>query len=363
MKETSGRLLRLLGLLQTRRVWTGDELAARLGVTVRTVRRDMEKLRDLEYPVEAARGVSGGYRLGAGAVIPPLQLEDDEAVAIAVGLRTAARTGLAGAGESALRALAKLEQVLPSRLRRRARSLNVTTVQPRAPGPGTDPDVLTELAAACRDQRRLRFEYVAYDGASSRRDVEGYDLVNWGSRWYLIGWDVDRRDWRTFRVDRIVPRPPHGRTFTPRKRPYTDPAAYLLGRVDTQMWPCQARLRLHAPYEAMVEHIPAGATLEPDGPRACLLSVGGESWPVIAVLAGYFLVDFEVLDPPVLREHLHALARRYFAAAGAGSGREGAVALHQRRHPVPGRGVEGLQGERGEPVADPGQGHGALEGR
>lgn len=212
MLETSARLLRLLSLLQAHREWSGADLADRLGVTSRTVRRDVDRLRELGYPVNASPGTGGGYHLGAGAELPPLLLDDDEAVAVAVGLRTAAGQGIEGIGETSVRALAKLEQVLPSRLRRRVGALNAFTVPMlRGPQPSAvDPGVLTELANLCRDAERLRFEYSDHGGASSRRTVEPHRLVCSERRWYLVAWDIDREDWRTFRADRITPKPPHG---------------------------------------------------------------------------------------------------------------------------------------------------------
>ncbi|TYR53667.1 helix-turn-helix transcriptional regulator, partial [Streptomyces parvus] len=211
MLETSARLLRLLSLLQTHRDWSGADLADRLGVTPRTVRRDVDKLRELGYPVNAARGTGGGYQLGAGAELPPLLLDDEEAVAVAVGLRTAAGHGIEGIGESSVRALAKLEQVLPNRLRRRVGALGAFTV-PMLHGQDAsvvDPGLLTELAAACRDAERLRFAYRTHGGDSSRRTVEPHRLVCTERRWYLVAWDLEREDWRTFRADRITPTPPH----------------------------------------------------------------------------------------------------------------------------------------------------------
>ncbi len=203
----------------------------RLGVTPRTVRRDVERSRELGHPADASPGpgTGGGYRLGAGARPPPLLLDDDEAVAVAVGLRTAAGQGIEGIGESSVRALAKLEQVLPGRLRHRVSALNAFTVPMlRAPGPSTvDPAVLTELARLCRDTERLRFEYRGHDGATSRRSVEPHRLVCTERRWYLVARDLDRDDWRTFRVDRITPGPPYGPRFVPRTPPADDRAAYV----------------------------------------------------------------------------------------------------------------------------------------
>lgn len=222
MLETSARLLRLLSLLQAHREWSGPDLADRLGVTPRTIRRDVDRLRELGYPVNASPGTGGGYQLGAGAELPPLLLDDDEAVAVAVGLRTAAGQGIEGIGETSVSALAKLEQVLPNRLRRRVGALNAFTVPMlRDPQPSAvDPGVLTELANACRDRERLRFDYRDHGGSPTRRTVEPHRLVCTERRWYLVAWDVDRDDWRTFRADRITPRPPHGPRFTPvRHRP------------------------------------------------------------------------------------------------------------------------------------------------
>src|SRR6266540_2965783 len=191
MLETSARLLRLLSLLQARRDWTGADLADRLGVSARTVRRDVERLRDLGYPVHATRGTDGGYRLGAGAAMPPLLLDDEEAVAVAVGLRTATGGAIAGIEETSVRALAKLEQVLPSRLRRRVNAVQEFTVPfVRPGGPTVDADVLAVIAGACRDRERLRFPYKTFDGTASRRLVEPLRLVHTGRRWYLVAWDV-----------------------------------------------------------------------------------------------------------------------------------------------------------------------------
>ena len=211
MTATSARLLKLLSLLQTRRDWTGDELARRLEVSGRTIRRDIERLRELGYPVDALTGPAGGYRLHAGTAMPPLLLDDDEAVAIAVGLRTAARASVTGIEETSVRALVKLEQVLPSHLRRRVNALQTATVTLAASGgPTVDPEALTAIAGACRDRERLRFAYRGRDATESSRIVEPHTLVNLGRRWYLVAWDCDRDDWRTFRVDRLTRLSPAG---------------------------------------------------------------------------------------------------------------------------------------------------------
>jgi predicted DNA-binding transcriptional regulator YafY len=314
MLETSARLLRLLSLLQTPREWTGTELAERLSVSTRTVRNDVERLRALGYPVHATRGAIGGYRLGAGASLPPLLLDDEEAVAVAVGLRTAAGGSVAGIEETALRALAKLEQVLPSRLRRRVNTLQTytVTVAPDRAGPRVAADVLTVLTAACRDRERLRFEYRSHDSTSSRRDVEPYRLVNWGRRWYLMAWDTERGDWRTFRVDRIEPLTPTGPRFAPRELPDPDVAAYVSRGVATATWRYRAKVTVHAPAEFVVERLPAiaGTVLAIDA-ETCLVEVGSDNVELMAVWLGALGADFTVADAPELAGHLRALAERY----------------------------------------------------
>src|SRR5436309_3491303 len=227
MLETSARLLRLLSLLQARRDWTGTELATRLGVTTRTIRNDIGRLRGLGYPVDARPGVAGGYRLGTSGILPPLLLDDDEAVAIAVGLRTAASGSIAGIEETSVRALTKLEQVLPSRLRRRVSALGDVTSAFSAEGPRIDPDLLATLAGACRDRARLRFSYMARDERLTRRSVEPAAVVHSGYRWYLVAYDLDRDDWRTFRLDRIRGRVRTGERGRRRIVPGGDPAAYV----------------------------------------------------------------------------------------------------------------------------------------
>jgi predicted DNA-binding transcriptional regulator YafY len=310
MLETSARLLRLLGLLQTPRDWTGAELAQRLGVDVRTVRRDIQKLRDLDYPVHAVSGAAG-YRLGAGTKLPPLLLDDDEAVAVAVGLRTAASGTVTGIEDSSLRALAKLEQVLPSRVRHRVNLLRSVTVTIPSPGPTVDPDVLTAVAAACREHQRLRFDYQRHDGADSARDTEPHRLVHTGRRWYLIGWDTDRRDWRTYRVDRIRPRIPPGPRFTPRQAPDANLADYLTRGVSTAPYRYQAKITLYAPAESAAERIPATVgVIEAVDPRTCLLHTGSNSLDEISIYVASFGFGFQIHEPPELIAHIRDLATR-----------------------------------------------------
>jgi predicted DNA-binding transcriptional regulator YafY len=317
MLETSARLLRLLSLLQTPRDWTGAMLAERLGVSPRTVRKDIERLRELGYPVQATRGSAGGYRLAAGTAMPPLLLDDEEAVAVALGLRTAAGGTVAGIEETSLRALAKLEQVLPARLRRRVQALQTYTVPVGRDGPGplADPAVLTTLAGACRDHERLRFDYRGHTGTESLRVVEPYRLVNWGRRWYLLAWDVDRSDWRTFRVDRILPRTPAGPRFTPRELP-DDAADHIRRGVSAAAWRYRARITVHAPAERVTERINAAVgTVEPIDERTCVLHTGADTLETMAVYAGLLGMDFTIDDPPELRAMVAELSERYRRAA------------------------------------------------
>lgn len=319
MLETSAaRLLRLLGLLQSRRDWTGPELAERLEVTERTVRNDIERLRMLDYPVHATRGAAGGYRLGAGGQLPPLLLDDEEAVAIVLGLRAA--TGLAGVEETSLRALTKLEHVLPSRLRRRVAALTeyAVTVPEDGPSPQVDAELLSTLAACCRDSERLRFDYLSYGGGSSRRDVEPHRLVSWDRRWYLLAWDVERADWRTFRIDRISPRMPTGPRFAPRPLPADDVAAYVSRGASSAAWRQHVTVVVHAPAAAIAERIPAAAgSVEARDERSCLFRTGADSLDTIAVRLGMLGVDFEVTEPAELVERIRDLGRRYARAVGS----------------------------------------------
>ncbi|MGN6169053.1 MAG: helix-turn-helix transcriptional regulator, partial [Solirubrobacteraceae bacterium] len=227
MADTASRMLELLSLLQTRRDWPGNELAQRLEVSRRTIRRDMERLRQLGYPVQSLTGPTGGYRLHAGAAMPPLVLDDEEAIAIAVGLSTAARASVASIEESALRALVKLEQILPPHLRRRVRALGSMTVTLPAAGPTVDPQHLTVIAAACRDAECLRFSYRSRDRTETRREVEPHSLVNHGHRWYLLAWDRLRGDWRTFRIDRLTTPTTTGVRFKPHQLPAKDAATFV----------------------------------------------------------------------------------------------------------------------------------------
>jgi predicted DNA-binding transcriptional regulator YafY len=317
MLETSARLLRLLSLLQTPREWTGPQLAERLGVSTRTVRNDVERLRNLGYPVDATRGAVGGYRLGAGAQLPPLLLDDEEAVAVAVGLRTAASGSISGIEETSLRALAKVEKVLPSRLRRRVNALQtyVASVSTNANSPRVDASVLTELTAACRDHELVRFDYEDRGKAASRRVAEPYGLVNWGRRWYLVAWDRDREDWRTFRVDRMTPRLPAGPKFAPRELPDEDLARYVSNRVSAAPWRITAHITVHAPAAVVAERIPSyvGSIQSVDA-ETCVLSSGNDNAEMFAGYLGMIGFDFTVTSPPELVEAVRKLGQRYAKA-------------------------------------------------
>jgi predicted DNA-binding transcriptional regulator YafY len=311
---SSSRLLTLLSLLQARRDWPGGELAERLEVSRRTIRRDVERLRTLGYPVESLTGPAGGYRLAAGTAMPPLLLDDDEAIAIAVGLRTAARASVTGIEETAVRALVKLEQVLPGHLRRRVQALAAATTALPAPGPTVDPQILTVLAAACRDRERVRFAYQARDGASGRRDVEPHALVNRGRRWYLVCWDRARQDWRTFRVDRIEEPTPLAARFAPRALPAADPAAFVEQRFAALPSRYEARITLHAPAES-IRVAPPWGTVTPIDEQTCEYRTGDDDLGWLATRVAMLGVDFEVHEPPELIEQLRVLARRLDRAA------------------------------------------------
>ncbi len=314
MLSASARLLELLALLQSRREWSGADLADRLEVGTRTVRRDVDRLRSLGYPVDARRGVAGGYRLAAGAVLPPLLLDEGEAVAVAVGLRTAAGAGVAGIEETSVRALAKLEQVLPAKLRRRAGAVAAATVPYPGGGPLVDGEVLATIAAACRDHQRIRFAYRSGRGDPSRRAAEPLGLVHTGRRWYLVAWDEERTDWRTFRVDRIASAVAAG-GFAPRTPPAGDLAKYVSEAVSAARDRYQARVLLHAPLAEVAPRVPATVgTLEHVDDGSCLLRTGSDWLGGLAVYVAEIGVDFTVLDPPEFADRVRVLADRFARA-------------------------------------------------
>src|SRR3954471_17401741 len=317
MSETASRLLELLSLLQARRDWPGTELAERLGVSGRTIRRDVERLRALAYPVDSLTGPAGGYRLQAGTALPPLLLDEDEAIAIAVGLRTAARASVTGIEETAIRALVKLEQVLPAHLRRRVAALGSATVALAPGGPTVDPQQLTAVGAACRDTECLRFAYASRDGTASRREVEPHALVNRGRRWYLVAWDRGREDWRTFRVDRLTRPASTGRRFTPRELPAKDPAAYVRRSIAEKPNRFDAVLTLHAPAEEVTRLVPRHwGRIEPIDAQTCRYTTGDDDLRWLALRVAMLGVDFDVEEPPELIEQLRELAARIDRGAG-----------------------------------------------
>jgi predicted DNA-binding transcriptional regulator YafY len=315
MLETSTRLLQLLELLQSRPYWSGHELSDRLEVGARTVRRDVDRLRRLGYPVDASPGVAGGYRLRAGAQLPPLLLDDEEAVAIAVGLRTAVHDGIAGIEETSIRALSKLEQLLPTRVRRRVQAIGAATVPYRSTGPVVDAEVLLTIATACRDHERLRFGYRAHDDARSNRQIEPQALVHTGRRWYLVAWDLDRGDWRTFRVDRVDAPKPTGRRFAPRTPPAPDLAEFVARGVSA-VRDHQVRVVLHAPLEDLLPQTKYRfGKLEPRDERSCMLVARTDWLDGVALYVAGLGVDFEIEEPAELIERIERLAARFAAAA------------------------------------------------
>ncbi|GAA4416652.1 WYL domain-containing protein [Actinokineospora soli] len=313
MLETSARLLRLLSLLQTPRDWSGAELADRLSVNTRTIRRDIDKLRALGYPVNATPGTPG-YRLGAGAKLPPLLLDDEEATAMVIGLRTAAAgRSVTGIEESALRALTKVQQVLPPHLRHRVDLLHSATETLHAPAPPVDPATLTTIATACHSHHQLRFDYAKHDGTTTLRTTEPHRLVHTGRRWYLLAWDLDRSAWRTYRVDRLTPRIPTGPRFTPRPTP--NPTDHLSRSISTNAYRYQARITIHAPAAVAAQRIaPTTGTLEPINDQTCLLHAGSNSLDELALYVALFGFPFHIHEPPELITHIHTLTARLSAA-------------------------------------------------
>ncbi|TDD20872.1 WYL domain-containing transcriptional regulator [Kribbella turkmenica] len=321
MSETSARLLSLLSLLQARRDWPGALLAERLEVSPRTVRRDVDRLRDLGYPVRATKGPDGGYRLDAGADLPPLLFDDDQAIAVAVALQTATTT-VTGIEEGALRALATVRQVMPARLRQRVDALQVTTVDRYADTRRTkvDSNQLIAIGMAVRAREVLRFDY-ASPGASEEewtppRKVEPHHLVTWGGRWYLVGWDLDRKDWRTFRVDRMTPKTPTGPRFTPRGLPAPDVATYISSKFKGQAQsPCRGEAILQAKASDIVQWAGRHAIVEEITPTSCRLILSAWSWTGLAATFGMFECDLEFVGPQELKDAATHLAARYHVAA------------------------------------------------
>ncbi|MEV0590524.1 helix-turn-helix transcriptional regulator [Nonomuraea cavernae] len=328
MPKTSARLLALLSLLQTRRDWPGALLAERLDISPRTVRRDVDRLRELGYPIVTFKGPDGGYRLEAGTRLPPLLFDDEQAVALAIALQIATTAG-AGIGEGAARALNTVRQVMPARLRHRIDTLQVTAVELPAlrPAPQVGSEVLMALSAAVHAREVLRFDYTAAPDddtgvlgvQSPPRRVQPHHLVTWGGRWYLVAWDLDRDDWRTFRADRITPRPLTGPRFTPRELPGGDVAVFVAGRFrgsgdGSGDWPCRGEVILGLPAAAVSEYIRDGV-VEELGPDRCRLVLGSWSWLGLAAAIGRFDAAIEVVGPAELKDAFAHLARRYAVVA------------------------------------------------
>lgn len=326
--KTSARLLSLLSLLQARREWPGALLAERLDVSPRTVRRDVDRLRELGYPVLATKGPAGGYRLDAGTQLPPLLFDDAQAVALAVALQIATTSG-ADIEEAAARALTTVQQVMPARLRRRIDTVQVTAVERPAtrPNPRADSGVLVALSTAVHAREVLRFDYAPAsppeEGDDIRADtpprrVQPHHLVTWGGRWYLVAWDLDRDDWRTFRADRITTRTPTGPRFTPRELPGGDVAAFVASRFrgsdGSGDWPCRGEVILDLP-ASVVSGYTRDGLVETLGADRCRLVLGSWSWAGLAAAIGRFDADIEVVGPTELRDAFAHLARRYADAA------------------------------------------------
>lgn len=316
MLGTSARLLHLLSLLQARRFWSGAELAEQLEVTQRTIRRDVDRLRTLGYPVSSSAGIAGGYQLDAGARLPPVLLEDDEALAIALSLRTVAAGTVTGAEEAAVRALAKLERILPMRLRRRVRAMHNAVVPMYIASPQIDATLLTTLASAIRDHEQVRFRYSDRNAKSTHRRIEPHGLVHTGSRWYLVAFDLTRDDWRSFRVDRIQGRATARERFSPRDVPGGDITAYVSRSVGSRPYTFQARVLIHAPLEKVAAQVPPLAGhLTAVSKRRCLLESGSNSLRGLAWHIASLGEEFEVQSPPELAEHIAELAGRFSRAA------------------------------------------------
>ena len=306
--------MRLLALLQTHRYWPGTELAERLQVSARTLRRDVDRLRDLGYPVNARRGAEGGYQLAAGAALPPLMVDDDEAVALVVGLQSTAATTTSDVAESSVRALAKLVQVMPPRLRRRVEAVRTMTVAggwAGRPGPAVDTGALTTIALACRDTERLRFGYTAGDGRRSERHVEPHRLVSLGRRWYFVAYDLTRHDWRSFRVDRIADIAGDGCRFRPRTLPAADAAEFVRAGMANVPRLYEVEVLVDAPADTVRDRIGRWSSVEDLEANRCRVSMRTDSldWPCFAL--GLVDADFEILEPPELLAQVQNWGARF----------------------------------------------------
>ena len=307
MLTTSARVLRLLSQLQIPGRHTGPALADQLGVSPRTVRADIATLRDLGYPVSAVPGAAGGYRLGHGNRLPPLLLDDDEAVAVVA--------GLTGADDASTRALTKIVAMLPARLRPRLAALSAVASSAPTGDPTVGMDVLQVIAAAAQAREHLRFGYADASGAQTHREVEPHRIVRRAGHWYLVGWDPAKAGWRTFRVDRLRIKTPNGRRYAERAAPPDGFEEYLVRSIQTAPWKQVYRVRLHAPAETVRRRAPLAVRVEPDGEKACVVTVGSETAASVARYLSWWEVPFEVLDSPELRREVALLAQRYASAA------------------------------------------------
>jgi predicted DNA-binding transcriptional regulator YafY len=321
MAATSVRMLRLLSLLQTHRYWPGAELAARLDVSVRTLRRDVDRLRELGYPVDAQRGVDGGYQLAAGGALPPLVLDDDEAVALALGLQAAAQSGVAGVAESSVGALTKVVQVMPPRLRRRVEALRAMTVaagwsagSSGWSGPSVDAGVLTTVAQACRDAVRLRFGYAAANGTRTDREVEPSRLALLGRRWYLVAYDLGRQDWRSFRLDRLADPAPTGARFRPRELPAEDAAAFVRRGIEQLPQTREIEVLVRAPADVVERRLGAWSQVEAVDETSCRMTVRADQfvWPAMGL--AQLDAEFTVVRPAEFAQYLGELGERFLRA-------------------------------------------------
>jgi predicted DNA-binding transcriptional regulator YafY len=322
--NTSSRTLRLLSLLQSQRYWPGAELADRLEVSVRTLRRDVDRLRELGYPVQAARGIDGGYQLAAGASLPPLALDDEEAVALAVGLQAATSSSVSSMAEPSLRALAKVVQVMPARLRRQIDALQTMTVTATGPAAalgatGPDPSILLIAAQACRASEGLALGYTAADDARTDRRVEPHRLVSLGRRWYLVAYDLDRQAWRNFRVDRVTSLAPNGRRFRPRELPAQDAATFVRDSIRTAPMNYAVRAVVHCSAATARGRLGAWADLQELTGNRCSFSMNTESLPWAAMALGRVEAELTDVEPPELLTVLREWSDR-FTRAGSGSG-------------------------------------------
>jgi predicted DNA-binding transcriptional regulator YafY len=321
MASTSSRTLRLLSLLQTRRYWPGHELAGQLQVSPRTLRRDIDRLRELGYPIRAQRGVAGGYQLTAGSALPPLVVDDEEAVALALGLQAAAQGAVKGIAESSVRALAKVVQVMPARLRRRVQALGTMTVPASWENSGrtpVDPAVLTIIALACRDTERIRFSYTAASGQQSGRHVEPHRLVLLGGRWYLAGYDLDRQGWRSYRLDRLAAPNGTGIRFRPRELPAADAAAFVRAGIQSTRTGYDIEVIVEAPAEEVRERIGRWASVSQISASQCRVRMTADmlEWPIMGL--GLVGADFQVISPPELVDWVRDWGARFSRAADLG---------------------------------------------